>query len=69
MEHQIMTPVHIREKGLEVLRQHLGVAGMARFFQQTEMGWGDYTEQRRQWLGDPDINEIAGKIQAKVPRP
>ena len=69
MEYQVMTPVQIREKGLEVLRQHLGVADMVRFLQQTELGWGNYTEERQQWLGDPDINEIAQKIQANSPRP
>ena len=69
MEYQVMTPVQIREKGLEALRQHLGVAGMIRFLQQTELGWGNYTEERQQWLGDPDINEIAQKIQANSPRP
>ena len=68
MEHQFMTQVQIRQKGLEVLRQHLGVAGMVRFLQQTELGWGDYTEERQQWLGDPDINEIAQKIQANSPK-
>lgn len=69
MEYQVMTAVQIREKGLEVLRQHLGVAGMVRFLQQTELGWGNYTEERQQWLGDPDINEIAQKIQANSPKP
>ncbi len=69
MEYQVMTPVQIREKGLEALRQHLGVAGMVRFLQQTELGWGNYTEERQQWLGDPDINEIAQKIQANSPKP
>ena len=68
MEYQVMTPVQIREKGLEALRQHLGVAGMVRFLQQTELGWGNYTEERQQWLGDPDINEIAQKIQANSPK-
>ena len=31
MGHQVMTLVQIREKGLEALRQHLGVVGMVRF--------------------------------------
>lgn len=65
MEHQAMTQNQIREKGLEALSQHLGVAGMIRFLQQSELGWGNYTEEREQWLGDPDLKEIAKKIQAK----
>lgn len=68
--HQVMTPVQIREKGLEALRQHLGVVGMVRFLQQMELGYGDYTEERQQWLGDPDLNEAARKIQeANPPNP
>ena len=58
-----MTPVQIREKGLEALRQHLGVVGMVRFLQQTELGGGNYTEERQQWLGNPDLDEIAQKVQ------
>lgn len=68
MGHQVMTPVQLREKGLEALRQHLGVAGMVRFLQQTEPGWGNYTEERQQWLGDPDLDAVVQKIRANFPR-
>ena len=47
MGHQVMTPVQIREKGLEPLRQHLGVVGMVRFLQQAELGGGNYTSDSR----------------------
>ena len=68
MRYQVMTPVQIREKGLEALRQHLGVVGMVRFLQQTELGYGNYTEERQQWLGNSDLDEVAQKIQkAKSP--
>lgn len=40
---------------------------MVRFLQQTEPGCGNYTEERRQWLGDPDLNEVARKIQKASP--
>jgi hypothetical protein len=63
MDQQTMTLEQIREKGLAVLRQHLGIVGMVRFLQQSEMGWGNYTEERYQWLGDPDLKELAKKIQ------
>jgi hypothetical protein len=65
MGSQAMTLAQIREKGLEVLSQHLGVVGMVRFLQQSEMGWGNYTEEREQWLGDPDLDEVAKKIRAQ----
>ena len=67
MGHQVRTAVQIREKGLEALRQHLGVAGMVRFLQQTDLGCGNYTEERQQWLGNPDLSEVAQKIQKAIP--
>jgi hypothetical protein len=67
MNPQAMTLEEIREQGLAVLRQHLGIVGMVRFLQQSEMGWGNYTEERYQWLGDPDLEELAKKIQAHHP--
>jgi len=41
MEQQAMTLEQIRERGLTVLCQHLGIVGMVRFLQQSELGWGN----------------------------
>jgi hypothetical protein len=65
MNPQAMTLEQIREEGFAVLRQHLGIVGMVRFLQQTELGWGNYTEERYQWLGDPDLEALGKKIQAR----
>ena len=65
MNPQAMTLEQIREQGLAVFRKHLGIAGMVRFIQQSDMGWGIYTEERYQWLGDPDLEELAKKIQTR----
>lgn len=35
---------------------------MVRFLQQNELGWGDYTKERRQWLGKKSLNEIKAEI-------
>src|SRR6266567_8046994 len=67
MNPQAMTLEQIREQGLAILRQHLGIVGMVRFLQQSEMGWGNYTEERYQWLGEPDLEELAKKIQTHYP--
>jgi hypothetical protein len=67
MNPQAMTLEQIREQGLAVLRKHLGIVGMVRFLQQSETGWGNYTEERYQWLGDPDLEELAKKSQAHYP--
>ena len=40
---------------------------MVRFLQQTELGWGNYTEERQQWLGNPDVDEAAQQIQKTNP--
>jgi hypothetical protein len=67
MNPQARTLEQMRDQGLAVLRKHLGIVGMVRFLQQAEMGWGNYTEERYQWLGDPDLEELAQKIQAPYP--
>ena len=52
----------IRYLGLEALLQHLGVVGMIRFLQYQEKGYGDYSKERHNWLGNPEIDEIAEEI-------
>jgi len=64
-----MTLTEVRELGLEALRERLGVVGMVRFLQQSETGWGNYTQERHQWLEEPDLNGIAKKIQAHADHP
>ena len=63
MNSQAMTLEQIREQDLAVLANILGSlawCGSSR----AEMGAGNYTEERYQWLGDPDLEELAKKIQA-----
>jgi len=38
---------------------------MRRFFQQSETGWGDYTIERHQWLGNKEVKTLAEEIIAK----
>jgi hypothetical protein len=40
---------------------------MVRFLQQLEMGWGNYTEERHQWLGEPALEELAKESQTHHP--
>jgi hypothetical protein len=67
MSQPAMTLEQIRERGIQALREHLGIVGMVRFLQQSETGWGNYTEERYQWLGDPDLRTLAKEIQRKYP--
>jgi len=66
MNVQAMTKETIYNEGIDALNERLGATGTVRFLQQTETGWGDYTEERSKWLGDPDLNELGKKIKKFV---
>ena len=61
MNIQTMTPMQIRLAGWEALLRDLGPAGMARFLQQYEMGRGDYTCERHEWL-DQEVETIVRRM-------
>jgi len=63
MNDQAVTLNEIRRLRIEALTTHLGAVGMIRFLQQGETGWGDYTNDREKWLGDPNLEKIYGEIQ------
>ena len=63
MSDQALTMEQIRKRGTRILGERLGVVAMVRFLRQTETGWGNYTEERHQWLGDPDLRTLAKDIQ------
>ncbi len=65
MNPQAMTSEQIRQTGTELLVRHLGAVGTIRFFQQSETGWGDYTEERHQWLGNKNVKTLAEEIIAE----
>ena len=56
------TPTQIREKGLDALVKALGPVDMARFLQQFELGSGDYTRDREEWLGDISVDDVVAEI-------
>lgn len=53
-----MTTEQLRVRGLAALRQALGRAGMVRFLQQCDRGSGDYTRDRREWVGQLSLEQI-----------
>ncbi len=55
----------IRREGLQALLDRLGPSGTIRFLQQYELGRGDYTRERQQWLGDLSIDEAVKDIQQR----
>ncbi len=62
MNTNVMTNNEIRRTGFQVLIPNLGAIGMVRFLQQSDLGWGDYTKEHSQWLGNPTLDEIAAEI-------
>lgn len=64
MTTKVMTMNEIRRTGIQLLTENLGAVGMIRFLQQSDLGWGDYTKERHQWLGNPSLSEIEADIKA-----
>jgi hypothetical protein len=65
MNAQMMTPQQIRVAGLAALSRELGLVGMIRFMQQFEMGQGDYSKDRHEWLDEYTVDDIAKMVREK----
>jgi hypothetical protein len=59
------TPAELRRAGIEALVKALGPVGMARFFQQFDLGHGDYTTERDRILGDPTVDELVDELERR----
>lgn len=57
-----MTLNEIREYGLQVLINELGPAGLIRFLQQYETGYGDYSVDRHKLLGETTVEKLVEEI-------
>jgi len=57
-----MTLEQVRLIGLKALSRDLGPVGLVRFLQQFETGHGDYTVERRRWLTESTVQELAEEI-------
>lgn len=65
MDVQTLDPVQIRKIGLKALAEALGPVGMVRFLHFFETGIGDYTKERKKWLGEPSVQEIMKEMKEK----
>lgn len=54
----MMTPIEINRLGYQALTDALGFDGMIRFLRQFELGYGDYTKERHQWLDKFTVEDI-----------
>ena len=60
-----MTLNELRLAGLRALSRELGPVGMARFLQQFETGYGDYAQDRHEWLGQYTVSDIARALEER----
>jgi hypothetical protein len=58
-----MTLAELRKQGYQALVDSLGVVGMLRFLQQLEVGHGDYTAERHQWLDELTLADFQRYLQ------
>ena len=52
----------IRQTGLRALSHELGTVKMIRFLQQFNLGEGDYSIQRHQWLKNQSLEKLIEKL-------
>ncbi|NEP11366.1 MAG: hypothetical protein F6J92_25465 [Symploca sp. SIO1A3] len=60
-----MKLAELRKKGYQALVDSLGVVGMLRFLQQLEVGYGDYTTERQQWLDEVTLTDFQSYVKQK----
>ncbi len=53
-----LNPVELRKKGIKALKEALGPVDMIRFLHQFDLGSGDYTKERKNWLTEQKVDEI-----------
>ena len=58
-----MTLEQVRVAGYQALSRELGPMNLVRFLQQFESGYGDYTQERHNWLDQYTVEEIAQEVQ------
>jgi len=61
---ELKTLDKIRKEGIDALAKSLGPVGMVRFIQSFDLGKGNYTKERSQWL-DQGMDEIASEMERK----
>jgi hypothetical protein len=62
-------PAEIRKRGIEALAKALGPVGLVRFLQQFELGSGDYTRDREEWLKGLTVSDVMEKIKSSRKKP
>ena len=63
------TPAELRRAGIDALVRALGPVGTARFLQQFDSGYGDYTADRDRILGNPTVYDLMAELEHRRQSP
>jgi hypothetical protein len=55
----------LRRAGIDALVSALGLVGIARFLQQFDHGYGDYTADRDRILGNPTVDDLMRELEQR----
>ncbi len=55
----------ISNQATQILLQEMGIVDTFRFFGQFSVGEGDYTKERKKWLGDISLAEAIAQMKDK----
>ncbi len=58
-----MPLTELTDSAIRLLCREIGVVNTARFIQQFSSGYGNYTAERDQMIGDLSLDEIVAEIQ------
>lgn len=61
MDVNVNSPVALRAAGMQALVEALGPVGFARFLQQFDNGYGDYTKEKY-LVPEPSMDEIEAEL-------
>lgn len=62
---EIMPLAELNTSAIRLLCREMGVVNTARFIQQFTTGYGNYTEERDQIIGDLTVDEIVAEIKER----
>jgi hypothetical protein len=60
-----MTITELKRKGFQALVDALGYADAIRFLRQYDLGQGDYTQERHQWLDPLTLDDFKSYVKRK----
>lgn len=65
MKGKAITLAELDDSAIRILCREFGVVNATRFIQQFTTGYGNYTEERDQIIGDETVDEIAADIERR----